>query len=154
MSGDKPSWKRIWKRIYMYNGVTLLCSRNEYGIVNQLYFNKILKIRELFCIKVNIKHHNHAERFLMICKCIGPIIYLKIQLWNLMHWFFKEKCLFKNLMHVEFLLWLSGLRAQQSVRRVKIWPLASLSGLRIRHCHELQCRCQMWLRSGVAVAVQ
>ena len=28
-----------------------------------------------------------------------------------------------------------------------------LSGLRIRHCHELWCRSQKWLRSGVAVAV-
>ena len=39
----------------MYNGVTLLCSRNEYGIVNQLYFNKILKIRELFLYKSKYK---------------------------------------------------------------------------------------------------
>ena len=27
------------------------------------------------------------------------------------------------------------------------------SGLRIRHCHELWCRSQMWLGSGVDVAV-
>ena len=31
--------------------------------------------------------------------------------------------------------------------------LASLSGLRIRHCRELWCRLQMWLRSRVAVAL-
>ena len=31
--------------------------------------------------------------------------------------------------------------------------LASLSGLRIWGCHKLRCRSQMWLRSGVAVAV-
>ena len=31
--------------------------------------------------------------------------------------------------------------------------LASLSGLRIRHCHKLWHRLQMWLRSGIAVAV-
>ena len=31
--------------------------------------------------------------------------------------------------------------------------LASLSGLGIRHCHELWCRPQTWLRSWVAVAV-
>jgi len=31
--------------------------------------------------------------------------------------------------------------------------LASLSGLRIRRCRELWCRLQMWLGSGVAVAV-
>ena len=28
-----------------------------------------------------------------------------------------------------------------------------LSGLRIQCCHELQCRSQMWLGSGIAVAV-
>ena len=28
-----------------------------------------------------------------------------------------------------------------------------LSGLRIRHCRELRCRLQTWLRSHVAVAV-
>ena len=37
--------------------------------------------------------------------------------------------------------------------RMQIQSLAVLSGLRIWHCHELQCRLQMWLRSGVAVAV-
>ena len=31
--------------------------------------------------------------------------------------------------------------------------LASLSGLRIRHCHKLQHGSQMWLGSLVAVAV-
>ena len=31
--------------------------------------------------------------------------------------------------------------------------LASLSGLRIHCCHELWCRSQTWLGSGVAVAV-
>ena len=35
--------KRMY--IYMYDWVTLLCSRNWYNIVNQLYFSKnILKI--------------------------------------------------------------------------------------------------------------
>ena len=28
------------KRIYVYNGVTLLCSRDWHNIVNQLYFDK------------------------------------------------------------------------------------------------------------------
>ena len=38
---------------------------------------------------------------------------------------------------------------------VKLWvrSLASLSGLRIWHCHELGCRLQIWLGSCVAVAV-
>ena len=34
-----------------------------------------------------------------------------------------------------------------------VWFLASLSGLRLWHCHKLQCRSQMWIPSGVAVAV-
>ena len=37
--------------------------------------------------------------------------------------------------------------------RFQIWSLASLSGLRIWYCHELWCRLQLRLRSGVAVAV-
>ena len=37
--------------------------------------------------------------------------------------------------------------------RMKVQSLASLSGLRIWHCHELWCRLQMWLGSCVAVAV-
>ena len=41
ISQDKPSWKRIWKivYVYMYNWITLLCSRNEHNIVNQFYFH-------------------------------------------------------------------------------------------------------------------
>ena len=37
--------------------------------------------------------------------------------------------------------------------RLRVQSLASLSGLRIWCCHELWCRSQMRLRSGVAVAV-
>ena len=29
--------------------------------------------------------------------------------------------------------------------RIWVWSLASLRGLKIRHCHELWCRLQMWL---------
>ena len=38
---------------------------------------------------------------------------------------------------------------------MKMWvqSLAWLNGLRIQRCRKLQCRLQMWLRSGVAVAV-
>ena len=35
-------------------------------------------------------------------------------------------------------------------KRFQVWSLASLSGLRIQCCHELWCRPQMRLRSGVA----
>ena len=37
--------------------------------------------------------------------------------------------------------------------RFRVQSLALLSRLRIRHCHELWCRLQMRLGSGVAVAV-
>ena len=37
--------------------------------------------------------------------------------------------------------------------RMQVQSLASLSGLGTRRCHELWCRSQMWLGSGVAVAV-
>ena len=37
--------------------------------------------------------------------------------------------------------------------RIWVWSLASLSGLRIKHCHELWYRSQTWLRSGIAVAI-
>ena len=37
--------------------------------------------------------------------------------------------------------------------RIKGQFLASPSGLRIWPCRKLQCRSQMWLRSGVAVVV-
>ena len=37
--------------------------------------------------------------------------------------------------------------------RLQVQSLASLSGLRIRLCHELWCRPKMWLGSGIAVAV-
>ena len=37
--------------------------------------------------------------------------------------------------------------------RVQVRSLASLSGLRIQHCHKLQRRSKMRLRSSVAVAV-
>ena len=37
--------------------------------------------------------------------------------------------------------------------RTQVWSLALLSGLSIRHCRELWCRLQTWLRSGITVAV-
>ena len=40
----------------------------------------------------------------------------------------------------EFLLWLSGLRIRLESMRMQVWSQASLSGLRIQCCHELQCR--------------
>ena len=36
---------------------------------------------------------------------------------------------------------------------LQVRSLASLGGLRIRHCCELWCRSQTWLGSGIAVAV-
>ena len=37
--------------------------------------------------------------------------------------------------------------------RIQVQSLALLSGLRIGRCHELWCRLQMWLGSGIAMAV-
>ena len=37
--------------------------------------------------------------------------------------------------------------------RLRVCSPASICGLRIRHCHELWCRLQMRLRSGIAVVV-
>ena len=42
---------------------------------------------------------------------------------------------------------------QLGIMSWRVRSLASLSGLRIRHCHELWGRSQTWLGSGVAVAV-
>ena len=53
----------------------------------------------------------------------------------------------------EFPLWLSGKGTRLVSMRIQVQSLASLSELRIRHCHDLWCRLQIQLRSGVAVAV-
>ena len=52
----------------------------------------------------------------------------------------------------EFLLWLRRLRTQLVSMKMRVLSPALLSGLRIQHCHELQCRSQMQLGSGIAVA--
>ena len=49
---------------------------------------------------------------------------------------------------------LRGLRTLLVSMRMWVQSLASLSGLRIWHCHELWCRLQTWLGSRVAVAVE
>ena len=54
---------------------------------------------------------------------------------------------------LELPLWLSGLRTQLVAMRMQVQSLASLSGLRVWHCHKLQRRSQMLLRSSIAVAV-
>ena len=47
---------------------------------------------------------------------------------------------------LEFPLWLIRVRTWLVPMRMWVWSLASLSGLRIQHCHELWCRSQTWLR--------
>ena len=44
-------------------------------------------------------------------------------------------------------------RIRLETMRLWVQSLASLIGLRIRHCHKLWCRSQTWLRSCVSVAV-
>ena len=46
-----------------------------------------------------------------------------------------------------------GIPIELASMRTQVQSLALLSGLRIWHCCELWCRLQMWLGSGVAVAV-
>ena len=47
-------------------------------------------------------------------------------------------------------------RKQIRLGKMRLWVqfLASLSGLRIRHCHELWCRSQTRLGYGIAVAAR
>ena len=42
---------------------------------------------------------------------------------------------------------------QLGIMRLRVQSLALLSGLRIWRCHEMWCRSQTWLRSGIAGAV-
>ena len=53
----------------------------------------------------------------------------------------------------EFPLQLSRLRIQLVSMTIPVCTLASLSQLRIQHCHELWCMLQIGLRASVAVAV-
>ena len=53
----------------------------------------------------------------------------------------------------QFLLWLSGLRTQLVFMTMPVQSPASLSGLRIQCCCNLQHRSQMCLGSGVAMPV-
>ena len=54
---------------------------------------------------------------------------------------------------LEFLSWLSGQQIWLGTMRLQVWSMALLSGLWIRCCHELWCRSQTQLRSGIAVAL-
>ena len=54
---------------------------------------------------------------------------------------------------MEFPSWLSGQQTQLASMRTRVQSLASLSGLRIRDCHELWCRLQTCLRSCIAVTL-
>ena len=58
------------------------------------------------------------------------------------------KCIF-----LKFLLWLNRLRTLLVPMRMWVWSLASLSGLRVWRCHEVQCRSKMQLSSSVALAM-
>ena len=59
----------------------------------------------------------------------------------------------KEKLQQKFPLWLSSLRTRLVSMQMLVWSLALLSGLRIHHCHERWYRSQMWLGSGVAVAI-
>ena len=53
----------------------------------------------------------------------------------------------------EFPLWFSELRTRLVSMKMWVPFLASFSGLRIQHCHDLWCRLQTQLRCGIAMAV-
>ena len=59
----------------------------------------------------------------------------------------------KKIYKQDFLLWIICLWAQLLSMRMRIQSLASLPGLRIWHCSELQCRLQTPPRSCIAVVV-
>ena len=59
----------------------------------------------------------------------------------------------KNFQKIGVLIVAQWQQIQPGTMRLWVESLASLSGLRIWRCHELWCRWQTWLRSGVAVAV-
>ena len=44
-------------------------------------------------------------------------------------------------------------RIRLGTMRLRVWPLASLRGLRIQRCRELWCRWQTWLGARLAVAL-
>ena len=50
-------------------------------------------------------------------------------------------------------LWLRGLRTNIVSLSIQVPSLALLCGLGIQPCCALWCRLQMWLESGIAVAV-
>ena len=52
---------------------------------------------------------------------------------------------------MKYPLLISWLRTQLVSMRMQVWSVTLFSGLRIWHCHRLQCRSQMCLGSGVAV---
>ena len=49
----------------------------------------------------------------------------------------------------EFLVWLSWLKIQLVSMKMRVRSLALISGLRIRHCRELQCKSQLMLGCGI-----
>ena len=64
----------------------------------------------------------------------------------------QQKCYGVKCRVLEF-LWFSRLRTQRSVPEDASSILASLSGLRIQHCHKLHRRWQVQLRFGIVVVV-
>ena len=74
------------------------------------------------------------------------IFFLNICISFLRSWFTELIALWSLKNFMEFSLWLSSYESNWYP-----WSLASLSGLRIQHCHELQCRLQTW--SGIPVTV-
>ena len=72
-----------YEKVYrcMYNWITLLYSRNQHNIVNQLYFNKINLKKYKRAVQVEIYPRNVIWRasccFWLVCAVLSPIFVLK-----------------------------------------------------------------------------
>ena len=82
---------------------------------------------------------------------MGAVLKICASYSSLMGSSFKKKK--SNISTEDCPLWLSGKQTRLVSMRTEIRSLASLSGLRIQHCHELWCKLQTRLGSGVVVAV-
>ena len=132
MNQHLPNTKTT-QRHYKKNKYTLLSLRDiNANILNKLLVNQIQE-----CIKRNTPQS--CEIYLGYAWLVQ---HLKI---NVIHYINKLKR--------EFPLWRSSWRTRLGTMRLRVRSLASLSGLRNRHCRELWCRLQKQLGSCVAVAL-
>ena len=121
------------------------CSRTSFfsSMKKKPYSSKIFLVtlghKDVVCNNVISDRQLNKTHRLYYCQKIGKLK-KKIQI--------HKKCLFLG-----FPIVVQQKQIQQGTMRFRVQFLALLSGLRIWCCHELWYRSQMWLGSGVAVAV-